>query len=128
MEDVKYPRSPTGKYTHSMQRILSYLRENANVEIPYKDIQRDLGLPAYTISNGIGYLVAKGVPVTRPMRGVCIFRPNSNNRQTTQPPAADKPKASRDVYEYVGSSQGHLIVRGENDDLYILKPLFTSDL
>lgn len=119
------PGAKSGRHNNASQRILGYLRENANVEIPYTEIQKELGLPSYTVSNAVSHLISKGIPVSRPLNAVVIFRPTSNNRQTTQPP---QPKPSRQVYEFVGNSSKITIVRGEDDELYVLKPLFGDDL
>jgi hypothetical protein len=102
------------------QRVLAYLRENANVEVPYAEILRELGLQyPHQVSNAIQHLQSKGVPVDRPMRGIVIYRAGL----AIIPPKPEPKSAARDMYESVGQTIGHRIVRDERDELFVLTPL-----
>lgn len=121
------PGSKNGKHTGASQRVLGYLKQNANVEVTYQEIQKALGLPDYTVSNSVQHLIHKGIPIKKPMYGVALFSPHSNNRQTTQPPQEkEKEKPCGDLYEKVGVSRGKVIVRGQDDELYVLNPLYAE--
>ena len=65
------------------------------------------------MSNAIGSQIEKGVPIERPQRGLCIYRPV---------PIAPE-KALSKLFEYIGQSGDYIIVRDETETLYILKPL-----
>lgn len=113
----------TGQHTGASERVMRFLSERANTEVTYTEMQQALGLPRFTVTNSINHLIAKGVPITKPTAGLALFRPNSHNRQTDQ-----APKLKMNLYEFVGKSGGRTIVRGEDDELYILSPLFTEDI
>lgn len=98
------------------QQVLAYLRAHPDVTIPYTEVSHETGVRLATLSNSIGYLIEKGVSVERPMRGMVIFH------STRQAKATPKPHTS-DVYEHVGSSDGFIIVRGEDNEMYVLTPL-----
>lgn len=125
----------TGQHTGASERVMRFLSERANTEVTYTEIQHALGYPRFTVTNSINHLISKTVPLHKPSAGIVIFRPNSHNRQTDQPKenlgsAAYYAALKRDVklYEFVGKSGGRTIVRGEDDELYILSPLFTEDI
>lgn len=100
------------------QRVLEYLRENPNIQIPYPEIARHLGVGnEYSVSNAIGYLIEKGVNIERPMRGMVIYHPTETGPV--------KPESK--LYEYVGTSHGIVIVRGEDNELYRIEALFGGD-
>src|SRR5712691_5999233 len=109
------------KHSRTSQNVLGYLRENQNIELPYTDIQKTLNLPAFSVSNAITYLIAKGIPVTRPMRGVALYQPSGVIR-----PVITQAKSTSKLYEFVGNSKGRVIVKGEDDELYTLSPLFSE--
>lgn len=110
----------SGAHTGASQTILSYLRQNPNVHIPYKDIEKATGLPAFTVSNSISHLIARGVNVERPMKGVAMFKGGPK----APPPIPEQPFLTVKLYEYVGISGGTIVVRDEEEELYRLEPLF----
>ncbi len=112
------------KHSRTTQNVLGYLRENQNIELPYTDIQKALNLPTYSVSNAITYLIAKGIPVSRPMRGVALYQPSGVIRPAIS--LAKPIKVTSKLYEFVGNSKGRVIVKGEDDELYTLSPLFSE--
>lgn len=106
------------KNTRSSTRVLEFLKRNANLELTYVEIQRACELPAYAVSNAIGHLISKGFDIQKPMRGVAVFRAGGMKEST-------KPESK--LYEFVGTSQGKVIVRGEDNELYVIAPLFSGD-
>jgi hypothetical protein len=109
----------TGRIKHpgSSQRVLAYLRENSNTDVPASEMVTQLVLQSTTISNAVVHLISKGINITRPTRG--IYRYN------TGPTPIELPKPTPiKLYEYVGTSKGITIVRGEDEELYRVIPLF----
>lgn len=104
----------TGRHTGASQQVLAYLRDNPNVTIPYQEIKRAIhATEDHTVSNAITNLITQGVPVERPTRGMCIYRPVPITPE----------KALSKLFEYIGQSGDYIIVRDETESLYILKPL-----
>ena len=101
------------KHPRVSQRMLEYLRQNPDITIPYPELERVLNVPGATVSNAVNTLIRAGMEIDRPMRGVVIYHSDK------QPP---KTRTS-DVFEYVGSSKGFPIVRGEDHEMYVLFPL-----
>lgn len=108
------------------QRVLDYLAKNPNIVISQTAIQRDLNLPDYSVSNAIGYLIAKGLPIKRQMRGTALYstapKAEQSNGTRPVPPVMVNPPTK--LYEYLGVSNGRIIVRDEEEELYVLSPLF----
>lgn len=113
--------SNSGRHNGASQQVLTYLRENPNVTIPYAEIKGAIrAAHDYTVANAVGSLVEKGIPIERPQRGLCIYRP-----VPIAPEKAPSDNMQR-LFEYVGESGDYIIVRDEVMKMYVLKPL--SDL
>lgn len=100
------------RHSSATPRVLSFLREHKDMEIPYAEISSGTGLPTSTISNSIGYLIQKGFPVTRPMAGVAILHSNRvPNKPTVQ---------TTNLYEYVGRVDADkILLRDESGVLWV---------
>lgn len=97
-------------------RVLDYLRQHSNTDIPQIEIKRELDLAASTVSNAVVHLRSKGINITRPARG--IYRLN-----TGPAPEPEREIPTQKLYEYVGQSGGVTIVKGEDDELYVVVSL-----
>lgn len=105
----------TGRHNGASQQVLAYLRENPNITVPYAELKRVIhAMNDHTVSNAVTNLISSGVPIDRPQRGFCIYRP--------VPIAPEKAPLGK-LFEYVGESGDYIIVRDEVQKLYILKPL-----
>lgn len=61
-------------YRGASARVLEFLRTNADVVLPYGEIQRSLEIPAYTVSNSIQLLIGKNIAnIERPIKGMVIY-------------------------------------------------------
>lgn len=97
-------------------RVLDYLRQHSNTDIPQIEIKRELDLGESTVSNAVVHLRAKGINIVRPGRGIY--------RLVTGPTPAPEPEMpTQKLYEYVGQSGGVTIVKGEDDELYVVVSL-----
>lgn len=97
-------------------RVLDYLRQHSNTDIPQIEIKRELGLGESTVSNAVVHLRAKGINIVRPGRGIY--------RLVTGPTPTPEPEIpTQKLYEYVGNSEAMVIVRGEDSELYVVLPL-----
>jgi hypothetical protein len=97
-------------------RVLAYFRENANVDIPNLEIKNALDLPESTVSNAIVHLRSKGIRLDRISRGIYRYSPSAADVKTVEIP-------TQKLYEFVGNSGGVTIVKGEDDELYVVTPL-----
>lgn len=118
-----------GRHNGASQAVMTYLRQHCNVAIPYPEIQKAIGADQkFTVPNAITHLIAKGMPIERPMTGFAIYRtmPKVPEPPTPESKALDtEPELpTQKLYEYVGNSKGITIVRGEDDELYRVIPLF----
>ena len=109
----------TGKiHSGASQAVLQYLRQHPDVQIPYIEISNALGYEnSFTVANAVGYLLRTGINIKRPMRGVVIYHSGkieSTGREYT---------TRQEYFEYVGSSAGIPIVKGEDHEMYVLVPL-----
>jgi len=132
-------------------RVLDYLRRNSDVVIPYQEIMRELDLPDYTISNSVGYLIARNdLAMERPMKGTVILHsaptppliigePTQKKIVETDVVSAfpeqllDKVKGFNSEYgmhvdyspdyEYVGKMGERDIIRDTGDQLFVAIPL-----
>lgn len=103
-----------GRHNGASQQVLAYLRENPNITVPYAELKRVIhAVNDHTVSNAVTNLIASGVPIERPQRGFCIYRPVPITPE----------KALSKLFEYIGQSGDYIIVRDETESLYILKPL-----
>jgi hypothetical protein len=65
------------------QRVLEYLRQNPDIVLPYKELQRELDLPDYTVTNSVQLLIGKRVAdIERPIKGMVIY--HSGNGKPVQ--------------------------------------------
>jgi hypothetical protein len=116
--------------------ILQYFRQNPDVVIPYKEIEHELGLPNFTVSNSIGYLVnSRQVNIERPIRGMAIYHsgaipvPVPAKEADLVTPFKQAVNAqygktpSRKIYELIGNADTHEIIRDETDQLFVAVPL-----
>lgn len=101
---------------NTSQRVLGYLQDHANIDVPATSIKRELGLEESTVSNAVVHLRSKGINITRPLRGVYRY-----NTGPTPEPEREIP--TQKLYEYVGQSGGVTIVKGEDDELYVVVSL-----
>lgn len=108
-------------HTGASQQVLTYLREHCNTVIPYPELHKAIGAQdKFTVPNAITHLVAKGLPIERPIRGFAMYR--------TEPKALEVPDEpvvlpTQKLYEFVGNSDKVVIVKGEDDELYVVTPL-----
>ena len=106
-----------GRHTGASQQVLTYLHEHANIAIPYPEISKAIGArESYTVPNAVGNLISKGIPIEKPMTGFALYR-------TGPTPAPVPEKPSTTLFEYVGKTANHTIVRGEDEELFVLVPL-----
>jgi hypothetical protein len=74
--------------------VLEYLRQNPDIVLPYKEIQRELDLPDYTVTNSVQMLIAKRVAdIERPIKGMVIY--HSGQGKTVQLSEAAKAALAR---------------------------------
>lgn len=117
------PRKNGRGHTGASQQVLTYLREHCNTVIPYPELSKAIGaVDKFTVPNAITHLVAKGLPIERPMRGFAMYR-------TVAPEPLEIPQESEPIaptnkyYEFVGNSDRIVIVKGEDDELYVITSL-----
>jgi hypothetical protein len=115
-------------YTGASQAVMTYLREHANTVIPYPEIKKAIGAEApLTVPNAISHLIAKGMPIERPMSGFAVYRtmPKAPEPPTPESKALDTEpeKPTQKLYEFIGQSGGVTIVKGEDNELYVVSPL-----
>jgi hypothetical protein len=103
------------KNPQASPRVLSYLRDYSNTDIPAINVQKALDMDATTVSNAIVYLRSKGLNIVKPSRG--IYRYVSGPHEEIAPKPTPNPIK---LYEYVGQSGELTIVRGEDMQLYIV--------
>jgi biotin operon repressor len=107
------------KNPNTSGRVLAYFRENANVDIPNIEIKNALGLEESTVSNAIVHLRSKGIRVDRISRGIYRYSPSAADVKPDPEPELPTQK----LYEFIGNSGGVTIVKGEDDELYVVTPL-----
>lgn len=114
----------TGKrHPGATGKVLEYLRHNMNITIPYREIEKALELPSATISNSVGYLIDKGLPVTRPMQGTVMLSSGATRVDINSTGITAYGK-SRDLFEYVGQIQaGQVLLRDEKETLWVAIPM-----
>jgi biotin operon repressor len=105
------------KNVNTSGRVLAYFRENANVDIPNLEIKNTLGLAESTVSNAIVHLRSKGIRIDRVARGIYRYSPSAADVK----PEPELP--TQKLYEFIGNSGGVTIVKGEDDELYVVTPL-----
>lgn len=102
---------------NTSQRVLGYLQDHANIDVPATSIKRELGLEDSTVvSNAVVHLRSKGINIIRPMRGIYRYVSGPREEETPEIP-------TQKLYEYVGNSETMVIVRGEDNELYVVLPL-----
>jgi hypothetical protein len=118
-------------HTGASQQVLTYLREHCNTVIPYPELTKAIGAKEkFTVPNAITHLVAKGLPIERPMRGFALYRTIAVAKAPEPPTPESKtldtePKSpSQKYWEFVGNSGGLKIVKGEDEELYVVFPLY----
>jgi hypothetical protein len=102
------------KHPGASQKVLAYLRAHADTVVPYREIESALEYPGYAVANSMTHLISKGLPIDRPSKGMVIYH---STKQLEKP-------AGNMIFEYIGSSNGIPIVRGENHEMYVLTPLY----
>jgi biotin operon repressor len=107
------------KNVNTSQRVLAYFRENANVDIPNVEMKKALGLEESTVSNAVVHLRSKGVRIDRVARGIYRYSPSAADVNPDPEPEIPQQK----YWEFVGNAGGETIVRGEDNELYVLHPL-----
>jgi hypothetical protein len=116
-------------HTGASQQVMTYLRQHANTVIPYPELKEAIGAKdKFTVPNAITHLVAKGMPIERPMRGFAVYRtmPKVGFASEADPvpePVQEPEKPTQKLWEFVGNSKGVTIVKGEDDELYVVTPL-----
>lgn len=119
------PKNGTNRHNGASQQVLTYLREHANTAIPYPEIHKAIGATdKFTVPNAVTHLIARGMPLERVMRGMVLYRtmPQVGFPSETKPePIPETP--TQKLYEFVGNSGGVTIVKGEDDELYVVTPL-----
>lgn len=121
------PRKNGRGHTGASQQVLTYLREHANTVIPYPELHKAINAEdKFTVPNAITHLVAKGLPIERPIRGFAVYRtlPQATFEDSKGLEVPDEPVTpTQKLYEYVGESRGIVIVKGEDNELYVVAPL-----
>jgi hypothetical protein len=103
-----------GRHNGASQAVMTYLRQHCNVAIPYPEIQKAIGADQkFTVPNAITHLIAKGMPIERPMTGFAIYR---TMPKVPEPEPMPEEKPTQKLYEYIGQSGGVTIVKGEDND------------
>ena len=113
--------SANTKHNGASQQVLTYLREHCNTVIPYPELTKAIGATHnFTVPNAITHLVRLGLPVERPMRGFALYR---TMPLVPEPEPMPEEKPTQKLYEYIGQSGGVTIVKGEDNELYVVSPL-----
>lgn len=108
-------------HTGASQQVLTYLREHCNTVIPYPELHKAIGAKdKFTVPNAITHLVAKGLPIERPIRGFAMYRTEPKPLEIPDEPTV---LPTQKLYEFVGNSDRVVIVKGEDDELYVVTPL-----
>jgi len=104
--------------------VLTYLRAHPNMAIPYQEIHAAIGAQAtYAVPNAVQHLMGKGFPIERPMKGVVLYR-ETPHAEIAPPAPVSILEPGRQIFEQVGQSDGVIVVRGEDGELYYIRPLF----
>jgi hypothetical protein len=117
-------RTVEGRHNGASQAVMTYLRQHCNVAVPYPEIQKAIGAEQkFTVPNAITHLIAKGMPIERPMTGFAIYRTLPKAIEAEPVPEPEPEVPTQKLYEYVGNSDKVVIVRGEDMELYVVLPL-----
>jgi|ERR1700678_726690 len=80
------------RYPGASGALLEYLRRNADVVIPYKEIMTALDMPAYTVSNAVNHLINRRItPLERPMKGMVIYHSGKVDYDLAKTMDAERP-------------------------------------
>ena len=110
------------RHNGASQQVMTYLRDHANTVIPYPELHKAIGAQdKFTVPNAITHLIAKGMPIYRPMRGFAIYKTEPVPLEIPEETPEEAP--GNKYWEFVGNSDKVVIVRGEDDELYVIKPL-----
>jgi hypothetical protein len=117
-------RTVEGRHNGASQAVMTYLRQHCNIAVPYPEIQKAIGAEQkFTVPNAITHLIAKGMPIERPMTGFAIYRTLPKAVEAEPVPEPEPEVPTQKLYKYVGNSDKVVIVRGEDMELYVVLPL-----